>query len=48
MGQVDRRPFHVELIKPFHYDDDGYVFQWIKAWIAGQIPGNPRRADIGG
>ena len=25
--------FHVELIKPSHYDDDGYVIQWIKAWI---------------
>jgi tRNA A37 methylthiotransferase MiaB len=28
-----RRPFHVELIKPSHYDDDGYVIQWAKAWI---------------
>ncbi len=28
-----RRPFHVELIKPSHYDDDGYVIQWLKAWI---------------
>jgi hypothetical protein len=27
------RPFHVELIKPSHYDDDGYVIQWRKAWI---------------
>ncbi|WP_082674147.1 radical SAM protein [Thiohalocapsa sp. ML1] len=26
-------PFHVELIKPSHYDDDGYVIQWLKAWI---------------
>jgi len=25
--------FHVELIKPSHYDDDGYVIQWFKAWI---------------
>ena len=25
--------FHVELIKPSHYDDDGYVIQWLKAWI---------------
>ena len=25
--------FHVELIKPSHYDDDGYVIQWWKAWI---------------
>ena len=28
-----RRPFQVELIKPSHYDDDGYVIQWLKAWI---------------
>ena len=28
-----RRVFHVELIKPSHYDDDGYVVQWLKAWI---------------
>ena len=25
--------FHVELVKPSHYDDDGYVIQWFKAWI---------------
>lgn len=25
--------FHVELIKPSHYDDEGYVIQWLKAWI---------------
>ncbi len=25
--------FHLELIKPSHYDDDGYVIQWAKAWI---------------
>jgi len=25
--------FQVELIKPSHYDDDGYVIQWVKAWI---------------
>ncbi len=28
-----RRTFYVELIKPSHYDDDGYVIQWWKAWI---------------
>jgi len=33
MARTTRRPFHVELIKPSHYDDDGYVIQWIKAWI---------------
>ncbi|MFT5447714.1 MAG: hypothetical protein ACI9DC_002891 [Gammaproteobacteria bacterium] len=27
------RRFLVELIKPSHYDDDGYVIQWWKAWI---------------
>ncbi|WP_221939242.1 hypothetical protein, partial [Mycobacterium sp. KBS0706] len=25
--------FHVELIKPSHYDDDGYVIQWWKASV---------------
>lgn len=24
----DPRPFHLILIKPSHYDDDGYVIQW--------------------
>jgi hypothetical protein len=28
-----RRAFHLELIKPSHYDDDGYVIQWWKAWV---------------
>jgi radical SAM superfamily enzyme YgiQ (UPF0313 family) len=27
------RRFLVELIKPSHYDDDGYVIQWVRAWI---------------
>jgi radical SAM superfamily enzyme YgiQ (UPF0313 family) len=27
------RRFVVELIKPSHYDDDGYVIQWLRAWI---------------
>src|SRR6202007_471481 len=27
------RRFVVELIKPSHYDDDGYVIQWWKSWI---------------
>jgi len=27
------RRFIVELIKPSHYDDDGYVIQWAKAWV---------------
>ena len=25
--------FHVEIVKPSHYDDNGYVLQWWKAWI---------------
>jgi hypothetical protein len=25
--------FHLVLIKPTHYDDDGYPIQWIKAAI---------------
>jgi hypothetical protein len=27
------RRFIVELIKPSHYDDDGYVIQWLRSWI---------------
>jgi len=27
------RKFLVELIKPSHYDDDGYVIQWWRGWI---------------
>ena len=34
MGSISaRRKFHLVLIKPSHYDDDGYVIQWWKAWI---------------
>jgi radical SAM superfamily enzyme YgiQ (UPF0313 family) len=33
MANHQRRRFLVELIKPSHYDDDGYVIQWLKAWI---------------
>ena len=25
--------FHIEIIKPSHYDKGGYVIQWWKAWI---------------
>lgn len=32
-GKDGKTRFHVELIKPSHYDDDGYVIQWLKAWI---------------
>ena len=28
-----RRCFQLTLIKPSHYDKDGYVIQWWKAWI---------------
>jgi len=27
------KKFFLELIKPSHYDEDGYVIQWVKAWI---------------
>ena len=27
------KTFHVEIIKPTHYDRDGYPIQWWKAWI---------------
>ena len=30
MGQ---RRLVVELIKPSHYDDEGYVIQWLRSWI---------------
>ena len=36
MGQASngkQKRFQLELIKPSHYDDDGYVIQWHKAWI---------------
>jgi Radical SAM superfamily len=32
LGVGDRR-FVVALVKPSHYDDDGYVIQWWKSWI---------------
>jgi len=28
-----RERFFVEIIKPSHYDDDGYVIQWVRAFI---------------
>src|SRR4051794_24873828 len=30
---MDRRTFKVVLIKPSHYDDDGYVVQWRRTAI---------------
>jgi Radical SAM superfamily len=32
LGVGDRR-FVVALVKPSHYDDDGYVIQWWRSWI---------------
>jgi hypothetical protein len=29
----EREQFFVEVIKPSHYDDDGYVIQWVRAWV---------------
>lgn len=28
-----RKRFVVEVIKPSHYDDDGYVIQWVRAFV---------------
>ncbi len=33
MKDNTKTKFFVELIKPSHYDDDGYVIQWWKSWI---------------
>ena len=33
MDNITKTKFFVELIKPSHYDDDGYVIQWRKSWI---------------
>ncbi|MBV9554678.1 MAG: radical SAM protein [Alphaproteobacteria bacterium] len=30
---MGRRGFHIELIKPSHYDDNGYVIQWRRSSI---------------
>ena len=29
----DRQTFWVEIIKPSHYDDNGYVIQWLRAFM---------------
>ncbi len=39
----DRKIFHFVMIKPSHYDDDGYVIQWAKS----QIPSNSLAALYG-
>ena len=28
-----KRRFHLVMIKPSHYDDDGYVIQWLRSAI---------------
>ncbi len=28
-----KRPFHLVMIKPSHYDDNGYVIQWLRSAI---------------
>ena len=33
-GTVPSRRFQLILIKPSHYDDDGYVIQWLRALVA--------------
>ncbi|MCF7979448.1 MAG: hypothetical protein K9L82_15850, partial [Chromatiaceae bacterium] len=38
-----RRPFQLLLIKPSHYDDDGYVIQWWRS----SIPSNSLAAVYG-
>lgn len=32
-GTTFSKKFFIELIKPSHYDDDGYVIQWWKGWV---------------
>src|SRR5262249_33086226 len=43
-----RKPtqFFVEIIKPSHYDDDGYVIQWVRGF--GIISGDWTLADSWG
>jgi hypothetical protein len=31
VGTAVRRRFCLVLIKPSHYDDDGYVIQWVRS-----------------
>src|SRR4051794_32913073 len=34
MSSTDgREKFFVEIIRPSHYDDDGYVIQWLRTFI---------------
>src|ERR1700730_12361014 len=32
-GNLAKRAFRVELIKPSHYDRDGYVIQWLRSTL---------------
>ncbi len=43
MGHVGARTFRVVLIKPSHYDDDGYVIQWARS----TVPSNTMAAVYG-
>ncbi len=33
MASTRREPFHFVMIKPTHYDDDGYPIQWFRSAI---------------
>ena len=33
MAGASTRRFQLVLIKPSHYDDDGYVIQWMRAFV---------------
>ena len=33
MGPTPQREFHIVLIKPTHYDDDGYPIQWFRSAV---------------
>ena len=33
MGPTQQREFHIVLIKPTHYDDDGYPIQWFRSAV---------------
>ena len=42
-GERPRRRFCLVLVKPSHYDDDGYVIQWFRS----AIPSNSLAAVYG-
>lgn len=43
MPDVEPKVFHLVLVKPSHYDDDGYVIQWLRS----AIPSNTMAAIYG-